>query len=161
MWEWGCGSSWEGGTGAFPGEHQTIVLTCAENQKETQKSQAHLHCHMPAEPLHYGCWLPAGLAGLGERNALLVVVKWLALSNFVQPLSHNDLTTGEIFDFCDTEKDWVGNGKGAESHNQYFLCASGCCLHMPLDFWVLPSWLFWGIGKIVSTTLFSGRMSCA
>lgn len=40
--------------GLFLGEHQTIVLTCVANQKETQKSQAHLRWHTPAEQLHCG-----------------------------------------------------------------------------------------------------------
>lgn len=98
-----CGNGALGATGKgketpglFPGEHQTVILTCVENQEETQKSQAHLPCPMPAEPLHYGLWLPAGLAALGERNTMLVVLKFAILYNFVQPLSQNDVTMREI-----------------------------------------------------------------
>lgn len=107
--------------GLFPGEHQTIVLTCVANQKQTQKSQAHLHWYMPAEPLHCGLSLPAAWAALRERNTILVVLKFVVLCDFVQPLSQNDVYHERNISSLEYREKIAGvNGKESEITQSVF-----------------------------------------
>lgn len=87
IWEWGntsgYGNNWKRDILVIPWGAPNHILTCVPNQKETQKSQAHLCWHMPTEPPHYEVLLPVALAALGERNAVLVLVVFVVLCSFV------------------------------------------------------------------------------